>query len=52
MLTVYSAGFIDMKKQYLTVGVNGLTDAAEFMGLDFYVEEGVLIPRGICKSYS
>lgn len=34
MLTVYSAGFIDMKKQYLTVGVNGLTDAAEFLGID------------------
>lgn len=34
MLTVYSAGFIDMRKQYLTVGVNGLTDAAEFFGLD------------------
>lgn len=34
MLTVYSAGFIDMKKQYLTVGVNGLTDAAEFLGLE------------------
>lgn len=34
MLTVYSAGFIDMRKQYLTVGVNGLTDAAEFMGID------------------
>jgi len=33
MLPVYSAGFIDMKKQYLTIGVNGLTDAAEFMGL-------------------
>jgi ribonucleoside-triphosphate reductase len=33
MLDVYRAGFIDMKKQYLTVGVNGLTDAAEFLGL-------------------
>ena len=33
MLDVYSAGFIDMRKQYLTVGVNGLTDAAEFMGI-------------------
>lgn len=31
MLPVYSAGFISMKKQYLTVGVNGLTDAAEFL---------------------
>jgi len=33
MLDVYKAGFIDMRKQYLTVGVNGLTDAAEFLGL-------------------
>ena len=33
MLDVYRAGFIDMRKQYLTVGVNGLTDAAEFLGL-------------------
>lgn len=33
MLDVYNAGFIDMKKQYLTVGVNGITDAAEFMGI-------------------
>lgn len=34
MLPVYDGGFIDMKKQYLTVGVNGLTDAAEFLGID------------------
>ena len=33
MLDVYNAGFIDMKKQYLTVGVNGMTDAAEFLGI-------------------
>ena len=33
MLDVYRAGFIDMKRQYLTLGVNGLTDAAEFLGL-------------------
>ena len=34
MLDVYRAGFINMRKQYLTVGVNGLTDAAEFLGID------------------
>lgn len=34
MLDVYSAGFISMRKQYLTVGVNGLTDAAEFLGIE------------------
>lgn len=33
MLDVYKAGFIDMRRQYLTVGVNGMTDAAEFLGL-------------------
>jgi ribonucleoside-triphosphate reductase len=34
MLDVYDAGFIDMRKQYLTVGVNGITDAAEFLGIE------------------
>ena len=34
MLDVYSAGFISMKKQYLTVGVNGLTDAAEYLSIE------------------
>ena len=33
MLDVYSAGFISLRKQFLTIGVNGLTDAAEFLGL-------------------
>lgn len=33
MLTVYNAGFIDLRRQYLTVGVNGITDAAEFLGI-------------------
>ena len=39
MLDVYSAGFISLKKQYLTVGVNGLTDAAEFLGLEANLNE-------------
>lgn len=33
LLTVYTAGFIDMKKQYLTIGVNGVIEAAEFLGI-------------------
>lgn len=40
MLDVYKAGFIDMRKQYLTIGVNGLTDAAEFLGLEISPNEG------------
>ena len=39
MLDVYDAGFIDMKKQYLTVGVNGITDAAEFLGIQVGVND-------------
>lgn len=33
MLPIYDAGYIDMGKQFLTIGINGLVDAAEFMGL-------------------
>lgn len=32
LLSVYDAGFIDMKKQYLTIGINGLNQAWEFLG--------------------
>lgn len=33
MLTVYKAGFISLEKQYLTIGVNGVLEAAEFLGI-------------------
>ncbi|NLO69495.1 MAG: anaerobic ribonucleoside-triphosphate reductase [Porphyromonadaceae bacterium] len=33
MLTVYKAGFISLEKQYLTIGVNGVVEAAEFLGI-------------------
>ena len=39
MLDIYRAGFINMKKQYLTIGVNGLTDAAEFLSIDANLNE-------------
>lgn len=32
LLTTYTAGFIDLKKQYLTIGINGLNQGAEFLG--------------------
>ena len=34
MLTVYDAGFISLDKQYLTIGINGLVEAAEYLGLE------------------
>lgn len=39
MLDVYKAGFIDMRKQYLTIGVNGITDSAEFLSIDVSVND-------------
>lgn len=39
MLDVYDAGFINMRKQYLTVGVNGITDAADFLGINVNVND-------------
>lgn len=34
MLTVYKAGFIDLDKQYLTIGINGFVEGAEFLGIE------------------
>lgn len=34
MLPVYKAGFIDLDKQYLTVGINSFLEGAEFLGID------------------
>ena len=33
MLPLFDAGYINMGRQYLTIGVNGLVEAAEFLGL-------------------
>jgi len=32
-LAVYDAGFISLDKQFLTIGINGMAEAAEFIGL-------------------
>lgn len=34
LLPVYSAHFISMDKQYLTIGINGMVEAAEYLGLE------------------
>lgn len=33
LFKAYDAGFIDLDKQYLTIGINGLNQAAEFLGM-------------------
>ena len=34
MLPLFDAGYINMNRQYLTIGVNGLVEAAQFMGIE------------------
>ena len=59
MLPLFDAGYINMSRQYLTIGVNGLVEAAEFMGLkitpnDKYKEfvQGILsIVEDLNKAY-
>lgn len=52
----FDAGYINMSRQYLTIGINGLVEAAEFMGLkitpnDDYLHfvQGVL---GLVEKYN
>lgn len=33
MLPLFDAGYININRQYLTIGVNGLVEAAEFLGI-------------------
>ena len=39
LLPVYKAGFINLDKQYLTIGINGLNQAAEFLGIECNVNK-------------
>lgn len=34
MLPVYSAGYINLTQQFSTIGINGINEAAEFLGLN------------------
>lgn len=34
LLPVYNAGYISFEKQYLTIGINGMVEAAEFLGFE------------------
>ncbi len=56
MLPLFDAGYINMSRQYLTIGINGLVEAAEFLGLkitpnDDYLHfvQGVL---GLIEKYN
>lgn len=33
LLTIFSAGFIELDRQYLTIGINGFVEGAEYLGI-------------------
>lgn len=39
LLPVYEAGYISLEKQYLTIGINGFVEGAEFLGIDISPNE-------------
>ena len=39
LMPVYDAGYITMDRQYLTIGINGMVEAAESQGLDIGLNE-------------
>ena len=39
LLPAYTEGFISLNKQYLTIGINGLNQAAEFLGIDCNINQ-------------
>lgn len=49
ILTVYKAGFIDLDKQFLTTGINGFVEAAEYLGfsVDPHCEEYKQLARDV-----
>lgn len=52
LLPVYDAGYISLEKQFLTIGINGFVEGAEFLGIDIspndkYFEYGESILKPI-----
>ena len=56
MLPLFDAGYINMARQYLTIGVNGLVEAAEFLGIEITdnprYEKFVQQVLGIVETYN
>lgn len=46
LFNAYKAGFIDLNKQYLTIGIAGLNQAAEYLGIKCNNNEGY---KGFCN---
>ena len=56
MLPLFDAGYINMSRQYLTIGVNGLVEGAEFLGIPIndndHYREYVQSVLGVVEKYN
>lgn len=56
MLPLFTAGYINIARQYLTIGVNGLVEAAQFLGIEINdnpkYEQFVADILGIVEKYN
>lgn len=55
LLPVYNAGYIALEKQFLTIGINGFVEGAEFLGIDItpndkYFEYGEKVLKPIYEA--
>ena len=52
LLTIFNAGFIDLDRQYLTIGINGFVEGAEYLGIpiDADSEEYQLYAKDILET--
>ena len=49
-LPLYTLGFMDLRKQYSTCGLNGINEAVEILGYDILTEEGQRLVREILET--
>lgn len=49
-LPLYTLGFMDLKKQYSTCGLNGINEAVEILGYDILTKEGQDIVQKILET--
>ncbi len=49
-LPLYTLGFMDLKKQYSTCGLNGINEAVEILGYDILTEEGQKFVQDILET--
>lgn len=49
-MPLYTYGYIDLKKQYSTVGIVGLSEALEMLGLNIKTDEGLAVAKDIMST--